>query len=73
MLCTIAQNPLLALLGTDGDTFAATGQYLKWTVCFGAAPAILNVVMAYMVRSEGSTLHASIGTMSGCALNILLA
>ncbi len=45
---------------------------MKWTVCFGAAPAILNVVMAYMVRSEGSTLHASIGTMSGCALNILL-
>ncbi len=72
LLCTIAKNPLLALLGTDWDTFAATGQYLKWTVCFGAAPAILNVVMAYMVRSEGSTLHASIGTMSGCALNILL-
>lgn len=72
LLCTVARNPLLALLGTDGETFAATGQYLKWTVCFGAAPAILNVVMAYMVRSEGSTMHASIGTMSGCALNILL-
>lgn len=28
--------------------------------------------MAYLVRSEGSTLHASIGTMSGCLLNILL-
>ena len=38
----------------------------------GAAPAILNVVMAYMVRSEGSTLHASIGTMSGCLLNMVL-
>ena len=25
-----------------------------------------------MVRSEGSTLHASIGTMSGCLLNIVL-
>ena len=24
LLCTIAQNPVLALLGTDGDTFAAT-------------------------------------------------
>ena len=45
---------------------------MKWTVCFGAVPAILNVVMAYMVRSEGSTLHASIGTMSGCLLNIVL-
>ena len=35
-------------------------------------PAILNVVQAYMVRSEGASLHASIGTMSGCILNILL-
>lgn len=33
---------------------------------------ILNVVMAYLVRSEGASLHASIGTMSGCLLNILL-
>ena len=39
---------------------------------FGAAPAILNVVMAYLVRSEGAALHASIGTMSGCLLNIIL-
>jgi len=32
----------------------------------------LNVVQGYMVRSEGSALHASIGTMSGCVLNIIL-
>ncbi len=43
-----------------------------WTVNFGAVPAILNVVMAYMVRSEGSSLHASVGTMSGCLLNMIL-
>lgn len=72
LLCTVSKNPLLALLGTDAETYAATGEYLKWTVLFGAMPAILNVVMAYMVRSEGSTLHASIGTMSGCILNIVL-
>ena len=35
-------------------------------------PAILNVVMAYMVRSEGASLHASVGTMTGCLLNIVL-
>ncbi len=28
--------------------------------------------MAYLVRSEGASLHASIGTMSGCLLNIIL-
>ena len=43
-----------------------------WTVCCGAMPAILNAVQGYMVRSEGSSLHASIGGMSGCILNIIL-
>lgn len=68
----LAKKPLLALLGTDTQTYAATSAYLKWTVAFGALPAILNVVMAYLVRSEGATLHAGIGTMCGCVLNIIL-
>lgn len=72
MIYLAAKDPLLMLLGTDADTLAATAEYMKWTVAYGAMPAILNVVMAYMVRSEGSTMHASIGTMSGCVLNILL-
>lgn len=66
------QRPLLGLLGTNGETYDATEQYMLWTVICGAAPAILNVVMAYLVRAEGEALHASIGTMSGCVLNILL-
>ncbi len=69
---TVFKGPFLNILGADADTAEATGRYLKWTVTFGAAPSILNVVMAYMVRSEGSALHASIGTMSGCFLNIIL-
>lgn len=72
LLCTVFLHPLLVLLGADANTMEATLGYLKWTVLFAAAPAILNVVMAYMVRSEGSALHASIGTMSGCFLNIIL-
>lgn len=69
---TLFRDPLLHVLGADPSTAAATGEYLKWTVSFGAVPAILNVVLAHMVRAEGSALHASIGTMSGCLLNILL-
>lgn len=71
-LCFLFRTPLLALLGTDAQTLDATLGYMRWTVFCGALPAILNVVQSYMVRSEGSTLHASIGTMSGCLLNILL-
>lgn len=72
LVYTSLSTPLLGLLGADSTTAAATGAYLKWTVSFGAAPAILNVVMAYLVRAEGASLHASIGTMSGCLLNIIL-
>lgn len=72
LLVTVFRAPLLTLLGADPSTVAATGQYMFWTASCGAAPAILNVVMAYMVRSEGASLHASIGTMSGCLLNIVL-
>ena len=71
-LYTAFRTPLLYLLGADAKTLAATGEYLMWTVSFGAAPAILNVVLAYLVRAEGASLHASIGTMSGCLLNIVL-
>lgn len=72
LLYVILHIPLLKLLGADSETFSATAQYLKWTVGCGAVPAILNVVLAYLVRAEGASLHASVGTMSGCILNIIL-
>ena len=63
---------LLKLLGAGEDTSAATSQYLFWTVMLGAAPSILNLILGNMIRAEGESLHASIGTISGCFLNILL-
>ena len=69
---SLFKTPLLDLLGTLPENYSATSDYLKWTVTFGAIPSILNVVMAYLVRSEGATVHAGIGTISGCLLNILL-
>lgn len=72
IVCSLFLTPLMQLLGADATTLDATGRYMLWTVCIGATPSILNVVMAYMIRSEGATLHASIGTMSGCILNIIL-
>ncbi len=69
---TLLRPAVLVTLGTDAGTVQATAAYLKWTVSCGAAPAILNVVLAYLVRAEGASLHASVGTMSGCILNIIL-
>lgn len=72
LLCTVCRGPLMNLLGVDRTTMSATSAYMFWTITCGAVPAILNVVLAYMVRSEGASFHASMGTMSGCLLNIVL-
>ena len=55
-LYLIFQQPLLSLLGADVSTMDATISYMRWTVAFGAAPSIFNVVAAYLVRAEGETL-----------------
>lgn len=68
----VFNGPLLSLLGASGANVEPTKDYLFWTVICGAMPAITNVIMANLVRSEGNALHASIGTMSGCLLNIIL-
>lgn len=70
--CGVFLEPLLGLLGAKPENMAATAGYLKWTAVCGAAPSILNVVLSYLVRSEGAALHASVGAMSGCLLNIVL-
>lgn len=72
LLCFTFQSPLLRLIGADETTREATNGYMFWTVYLGAAPTILNVVLAFLVRAEGSAIHASVGTMSGCLLNIVL-
>lgn len=72
LIYLLFQEPLLRVLGAHTLTEEATAAYLFWTTGLGAAPSILNVVLAYLVRAEGSALYASLGTMSGCLLNIVL-
>ena len=72
VFAAVFNGPLLSLLGASGANIEPTKDYIFWTVICGAVPAITNVIMANLVRSEGNALHASIGTMSGCLLNIIL-
>lgn len=72
LLCLCFFAPLLDLLGADNITRDATRNYMLWAVICGAVPSILNVVMSNLVRAEGGAMHAGIGMMSGCLLNILL-
>ena len=73
ILCCLLQNPLLSLIGADATTRSATQGYLFWTVFLGAAPAILNVVMAYLVRfGRSCSATPALEPMSGCFLNMIL-
>lgn len=65
-------NGILNILGTEADTYAVTKQYLFWTVGVGAVPGIMNILFTFLLRAEGRAMHASIGAISGCALNIIL-
>ena len=72
LVATLFKGGLLNLLGADSTNSLKTSEYLFWTVTCGAIPSILNVIMGNVFRAEGSALHASIGVMSGCILNIIL-
>ena len=63
---------MLKILGSDDTNWISTYEYVFWTVSCGALPSMLNVVMGNLVRAEGRSVHASVGVMSGCILNIIL-
>ena len=72
LFATLFMSGLLKLLGADSENAVYTQKYLFWTVTCGAIPSMLNIVLSNLIRAEGSALQASIGTMSGCILNIIL-
>lgn len=72
LLTGFFNTPLLHLLGADEVTFSATKDYVFYTSVCGAVPSITAMVMAYLFRAEGSSVHASIGLTGGCLLNIII-
>jgi multidrug efflux pump len=69
----VAARRCLSMLGANAETAQATGGLPYVDRQLRAAPRRSSTwCMAYLVRAEGASLHASIGTMSGCLLNILL-
>ena len=72
LVCAAGSSPLLKILGATAENRDATYEYLFWTVICGAVPSIVSLVTANIIRAEGMSVHASIGTISGCILNIIL-
>lgn len=71
-LFAILARPILNICGATPETYALAYGYAKWTVIIGGPCTILNVLMANLVRAEGSASAASFGVSFGGVVNILL-
>lgn len=67
----IYMEPLIRLAGASDDTLAYCLRYLK--IMFLAAPFIgMQFTMSGLLRAEGATKQAMIGTVLGSVINIVL-
>lgn len=72
VIALVFTSPILKILGTNEETELVTRNYLFWVVGVGSVPGIMNILFSFILRAEGRAVHASIGAMSGCILNIIL-
>lgn len=61
-----------ALGGTDINVHREASIYLLYTVVIAGTASSMNALMAHLVRSEGRSLHASLGVALGGVMNIAL-
>ena len=66
------EESFLKLLGSIESLDGYVMDYLRWVVILGAVPSVFNLIIANMIRSEGFSLHASVGLSLGGVLNIVL-
>lgn len=66
------REPFLRLLGSTKELNDPAGTYLFWVVVLGALPAVLNMIVAGMLRGEGRSFHAGLGLSLGGVLNMVL-
>ena len=66
-------NPFIDVLGgSDIEVHALAMEYLRITVVLGGSFAAMSTFLAHLVRSEGRSIHASIGIAMGGLINIAL-
>ena len=67
----VFQNPILALLGAEGDTFRYAREYYLFLAA-GSPAIILNIVPGNLLRTEGLSREAMYCTIAGAVINIAL-
>ena len=72
LLTALIMEPLLTVLGASPDTMPHAVDYTVWVVVVGSLPAVLQLTLAHLLRSEGHTKKSSFGMMLGGVLNMIL-
>lgn len=72
ILFLIFAPSILVLCGATDATYDIVFHYAKWTIVIGGPAAVLNTLLANLVRAEGRAAAASFGVSMGGILNILL-
>lgn len=65
-------TPILRLMGASNDTLEPSAGYLLWVMLVGGLPTEASLLLAHMLRGEGSAKEASAGMMLGGILNMIL-
>ncbi|MBQ4446881.1 MAG: MATE family efflux transporter [Clostridia bacterium] len=68
----VFMRPILTVCGATEETYELVRGYVMWTVVIGGPGTVLNILLANLVRAEGSAGLASAGVSAGGVLNILL-
>lgn len=72
LLMVVFRSGFLRLLGVTPELFAHVSTYLNWAVILGGLPAVANMVLAHLIRSEGYSRQASLGLSLGGLINMVL-
>jgi len=64
--------PVLRLCGATETTYPAAYRYSRWVILAGGVGTVLNVLLANLVRAEGSAVAAAFGVSFGGLLNLFL-
>lgn len=68
----VFMRPILIICGATNEVYELVRSYVMWTVIIGGPGTVLNILLANLIRGEGSAGIASFGVSAGGFLNILL-
>ncbi len=72
LVCLLAMDPMLRLLGASDNVLGYSKQYMFFVVVIGGTPVIISNTLSSMLRSIGLSAKASFGLGMGGVLNIIL-